>query len=234
MSLKQHISNLNQTRLNLTNKVIDRKYIFLLLSLISMLFIPSLFYQTPYQKIVAYVLQAFTFLIGVYAIHRNKNELYLLTLLCMVVIGLNLFGVYKEYATIHFYLSFIFYLLFYLFMCLRLVEKIVTAQTVRLSVLIASIIVYLLIGICGGFVFMLIENIHPGSIYNLQIENITEPSRFIYFSFTTMSTLGYGDITPVTPPAQSFAIILTVIGQMYTTLVVAMLVGRYLSHRNRN
>lgn len=234
MSLKRHISNLNRARLSIANKVLAKRYMFLLISLVSLLFIPSFFYQTPYQKIVAYILQSFTFFTGVYAIHESKKELYILTGVCALVITLNMFEVYKHDATIQFYLSFIFYLLFYLMMCLRLMRMIFTAKTVRLSVLVASIIVYLLLGICGGFVFMLIENIHTGSIYNLQIENITEPSRFIYFSFTTMSTLGYGDITPVTPPTQSFAIILTVIGQMYTTLVVAMLVGRYLVHRSRN
>lgn len=59
----------------------------------------------------------------------------------------------------------------------------------------------------------------------------TDPSHFIYFSFVTMSTLGYGDITPVTAPAEAVAILLSVFGPMYLTVLVAMLVGRYMAHK---
>jgi hypothetical protein len=50
-----------------------------------------------------------------------------------------------------------------------------------------------------------------------------EASSFLYFSFGTLATLGYGDITPVTPLARTFAWMLAVAGQMYVAIVVARL-----------
>jgi hypothetical protein len=50
-----------------------------------------------------------------------------------------------------------------------------------------------------------------------------EASTFLYFSFVTLATLGYGDITPVTPLARTFSWMLAVTGQMYVAIVVARL-----------
>jgi hypothetical protein len=74
---------------------------------------------------------------------------------------------------------------------------------------------------------MLIENAVPGSINNLAIDNITNPSNFFYFSFITLSTLGYGDITPVTAPAKAVCMILSTTGPLYLTVLVALLVSRF-------
>lgn len=50
-------------------------------------------------------------------------------------------------------------------------------------------------------------------------------SEFVYFSFTTMSTTGYGDLTPVTPLGRSLAVLAMLIGQIYLVTVVGLLIG---------
>ena len=50
---------------------------------------------------------------------------------------------------------------------------------------------------------------------------------FNYFSLVTITTLGYGDITPRAPLARSFTMILTLLGQMYLTILVAILVSKF-------
>ena len=55
--------------------------------------------------------------------------------------------------------------------------------------------------------------------------------RFEYFSFITITTLGYGDITPVTDKATALALIEAVVGQIYLVLLVAWLVGMHVSQR---
>ena len=52
---------------------------------------------------------------------------------------------------------------------------------------------------------------------------------YLYFSFVTMTTLGYGDVTPVSSTAKSTTIIIAIAGQLYLTILVAMLVGKFLS-----
>ena len=52
----------------------------------------------------------------------------------------------------------------------------------------------------------------------------------IYFSFVTLTTLGYGDMVPVSPPARILAILEAVVGQIYLTVLVARLVGLHIVH----
>jgi hypothetical protein len=104
---------------------------------------------------------------------------------------------------------------------------ILITENVRAGVLYAAIIVYLLIGILGGYLFMLIENSSPGSLNNLELENLKNPSKFFYFSFITLSTLGYGDITPESASAQTISLMLSVIGPLFLTVLVALLVSRF-------
>ena len=53
--------------------------------------------------------------------------------------------------------------------------------------------------------------------------------ELVYYTFITLTTAGYGDITPQLPLAQSLAMIIAVMGQFYVAVVVAILVGKYAS-----
>jgi voltage-gated potassium channel Kch len=57
--------------------------------------------------------------------------------------------------------------------------------------------------------------------------------QFLYFSLTTLTTLGYGDITPLSPFAQIWSTLEAVVGTLYIALLVARLVGMYQSQRSR-
>jgi hypothetical protein len=53
---------------------------------------------------------------------------------------------------------------------------------------------------------------------------------FNYFSVVTLTTMGYGDVTPLRPPATAFAMLEAIFGQFYIAIVVAQLVGLRLAH----
>jgi hypothetical protein len=50
-----------------------------------------------------------------------------------------------------------------------------------------------------------------------------------YYSFTTLTTLGYGDVTPLSGPAKSLATVEAIIGQMYIAVLIAKLVGTHIT-----
>ena len=56
---------------------------------------------------------------------------------------------------------------------------------------------------------------------------------FQYYSFVTITTLGYGDITPVTEVAKAFSVLEAIVGQLYLVVVVAWLVGMHVSSKSR-
>lgn len=209
------------------NGLLAVRYKTLLIALVAMVILPKFLYESDYQRFVSTVLNAIVVLLTIYAIQESRRELYIGTGIAIVVIMINQVGVFKDSATIDFYLSFIIYIIFYIHAVYRFLIKIIRTDNVKVGVLYAAVIVYLFIGIIGGYLFMLIENLNPGSLNNLEITNITSPSRFFYFSFTTLSTLGYGDIVPISPPAQALSMVLSTTGPLYLTILVALLVSRF-------
>ena len=91
-----------------------------------------------------------------------------------------------------------------------------------------GICVYVLVGYCFALVFMLLEILSPGSFFYAHaapVGIVQIESQLIYFSFSTLTTVGFGDITPLTPPAKAFAMIEAVVGPMFVAVFLARLVG---------
>jgi len=128
--------------------------------------------------------------------------------------------------------SFFFYNLFVVVFMVRHIAK---SKKVNVTILINSINGYLLIGILGAVLLAMAERLQK-LIYHLDTGAINFAGGtaqgfhdFLYFSFITLTTLGYGDVTPVSAFAKSVTLIIAVTGQLYLTILIAMLVGKFLS-----
>lgn len=210
------------------NSLLARRYRFLLMSLVGMIIVPSFLEDYAIlQDTLSFIFRSAVMFAGIYAIQESEKQLKIGIAAGICIILINSFGVFRESARLNFYFSFIVYILFYIFIAYRLMTLLLKTDTVTVGVLYAAVNVYLLMGIIGGYLFMLIENAHPGSLNNLAIENLGNPSKFFYFSFITLSTLGYGDITPAAPSSQSLAMVLSSTGPLYLTIMVALLVSRF-------
>lgn len=109
-------------------------------------------------------------------------------------------------------------------------RSVVTAESVS-----ASLTVYLLIGTIWANAYALAEYLSPGSFYGLSGEGIVVARReLFYYSFVTLTTVGYGDIGPTGEVARSLAISEAIVGQFYLVVLVASLVGMFLSQRSNN
>lgn len=218
------------------NNLLSKRYKSLLIGMIAMIIVPGFFQETNYEREIAFMLNGLVVFLCIYAIQESRLQLYSGLVIAALVILYNHAGVFERSRAIDFYLSFIIYIFFYAYVAYRLLVMILKTDRVRTGVLYAAIIVYLFIGIIGGYLFMLIENITPGSLNNLLLVDITSPSKFFYFSFTTLSTLGYGEISPSSAPARSLAIILSTTGPLYLTVLVALLVSRFehVDHDDQN
>jgi len=87
---------------------------------------------------------------------------------------------------------------------------------------------YLLIGISATLLIVILELFAPNSFGNLNAEQ--DPfSSLLYFAFVTLTTLGYGDISPLTPLARSLSTFTALCGQLYLVIIMALIVGKYLN-----
>ena len=124
------------------------------------------------------------------------------------------------------------YLTFTMVVILVHILKMHQSATTTVDLIYGAVSIYLMMGIAWSFLFMLVETIQPGSFFirpEQNIDGILDQADFIYYSFATLTTLGYGDITPATSQARSLAILEAVTGTLYIAVLIARLVGLYRS-----
>jgi len=110
---------------------------------------------------------------------------------------------------------------------------IVMSKRVTADLIFGSVAVYLLFGVVVALTFHFMNNVAPGSVIasvgvaETVADRRDEFSELLYFSFVTLTSVGYGDLTPLESPARSVAMLEGVIGQLYIAILVAKLVGVY-------
>lgn len=170
------------------------------------------------------------FISGIYAISHQKRYIVIAVLLALPMI----ISLWAKYIFVSDYLIIVgrlFGILFFGFAIIHIGQFMYNAQDVTQDVLFAAIVVYLLMAIMWAFIFGLLELIHPGSFNSPEAHNLEASELFLYFSFITITTLGYGDITPANEMANSLAVVEAVVGQIYLVVVVAWLVGMHVSKK---
>jgi voltage-gated potassium channel Kch len=103
---------------------------------------------------------------------------------------------------------------------------------INVNRLIGAVCIYLLLGVIWAVAYTAIEIIAPGSFKGFAPTlGRGWDSEWLYFSFVTMTTLGYGDISPVSATAKVLAYFQAVFGQFYIAILVAGLVSGFISGR---
>ncbi len=103
------------------------------------------------------------------------------------------------------------------------------ANRVDANVLCAGISIYLILGLLWGLAYTLVEQVQPNAFsYNIPATGTTMTGfTAIYFSFMTLMTVGYGDITPVADVARMLAMLEAVTGTLFVGVMIARLVSLY-------
>lgn len=98
-----------------------------------------------------------------------------------------------------------------------------------------AIVVYLLIGLVWATAYELVQGVLPGAFQFAQggASGLRSAHGLVYFSFVTLTTTGYGDITPVHPVARSLAMAEALTGQLYLAILIARLISMRISSRDR-
>jgi hypothetical protein len=98
--------------------------------------------------------------------------------------------------------------------------------------IIGAVCVYLLLGVIWALAYSLLEFAVPGSFSGFTPwTDRGWDSEWLYFSFVTMTTLGYGDLLPISSSARAMAYLQAIFGQFYIAILVAGLVSAYISDR---
>ena len=114
----------------------------------------------------------------------------------------------------------------------RIFLHIIKSREVTTEILFASISVYLLIGLTWATAYVMVNIYHPGSYIDRNGTVVHGGPEFLFFSYITLTTVGYGNIETLSNPARTLATIEALSGQLYLAIMVARLVGLHISKPN--
>jgi hypothetical protein len=112
---------------------------------------------------------------------------------------------------------------FFAYAAVTTLYRILKAEKITRDEIFGAVALYLLMGLTWSMAYGVMEYIHPGN-FSFKPEGFPD---LIYFSFVTMTTLGYGDMLPVSDSARSLALLEAVAGVLYTATLIARLVGAF-------
>jgi len=129
-----------------------------------------------------------------------------------------------------------FRLVFLSYVLALVLRRVMRDRLVTLDTVAGAACVYFLLGVIWGDLFLLVERWRPGS-FAVPTSWMVGTGRDLrssltYFSFATLTTVGYGDIHPTDPAAGSLCVAEALIGQLYLAIMIARMVGLHTSQRS--
>ena len=169
--------------------------------------------------------------VGVWSL-RGAVRLYSASMLVAITgIILNILSVVRESDMLH-VIALLAMFVFLLLATFNAFRQIAVGNDISPNRIVGAVCVYLLLGVMWSIAYTLLEYSQPGSFSGLT--ELVSPgwnADWIYFSFVTITTLGYGDITPLTQTARSLTVAEAIVGQFYIAVMVAGLVSAYISSK---
>jgi hypothetical protein len=171
------------------------------------------------------------FILGVWSLVRSRAAFIAGWVLAGLTFSLTISAYFTETLLLQ-YLALTAVLVFFFLSCIIAVYDVLFGGVIDINRLVGAACIYLLSGAMWGIVYFLLNVISPGSFVGITGETWSEQlNEFTYHSFVTLTTLGYGDITPAAPVARTLNYLEAVLGQLYLTVLVASLVGIHIANR---
>ena len=175
---------------------------------------------------------------GIYTVSSNEKLLVFSVLFAILISVLVVFNYSLQSTEIVFATLFL-NIGFYILTTVTIINHVLDYQRVTSDKIYGAISAYILIGVIWALVFTTLELLHPHSFRfdngffhsNIGISSHRFYfSEFLYFSFVTLTTLGYGDISPVSNLARAISSLEAIAGQLFVAVLIARLVGLHISH----
>ncbi len=202
-------------------------YFYFMLSLILLIMVPPLSELSSIGHLFLDFSFGLVILMGIYYTTENVSQF-----MGMAIFGTALFLVYVlgDHGRAFSFLTPLMVLLFFLIIFRNLMRHILYIDRIGLNEVYASVAGYLVLGIMVAPFFYLIAETIPEA-FTIGAE--AKFYDFIYFSYITLTTIGFGDISPVHQIARSFTVLVGLFGQLYLTILVAIIIGKYLAFENQ-
>lgn len=209
----------------------QNNFIYLTAALVGLLLVAAVLDSLPEDKTHMF-LQAMIFVMFAIA-HQSLNFGPLWRHFVLVLVVLLIFsGMIYELADFRFssFLDLVILLLFFLGAAYRASRQVLFSGRVDSNIIVGSIALYLLLGLIWATIYLVVLEISPTAINGIEYQAWADNFSIVaYFSYVTLATLGYGDMSPAEPLSRVLVYLQAVTGVFYMAIVVASLVGAHKS-----
>lgn len=198
----------------------------LLAALLLLLFVPSFISHPLWKSSSIYVFLIFCVLASLWALRKEGPKRYGLVLLGSLALLFNALPLTFIGSRMLFSLRMFSWIAFFSLVVALSIARVYRARRVSVELIFGAVAVYLMLGILGGFWCRWIAFLEPNAFLlpegmEAKLDDMT------YYSFVTLTSLGFGEITPHSPAARSVTLFIAILGQMYLAIGLAILVGKY-------
>ena len=223
---------MDKTQLNSRWSWLRRRFVFLLATLLFMLAVVP--FLESWRSLTTFfnIFLSAVLVSAVYVLSQKIRDFVAAVVLAIPM----LLSIWSDYFTLSdalFSVGRICGVLFFALTIFHILRHIFQQQEVTRDTIAGAAAVYLLFALMWAFIYVVLERLQPGSFATSSVQPLEGTNIFIYFSLVTITTLGYGDIVPVTYITRSLAALEAVVGQLYLVVLVSWLVGMYVSKKSR-
>ena len=197
---------------------------YLLASIVLVMFLGPMAFDYGMLSLVNLEILFLIILIASIFLHKHNTKLFKITVVSLILILINILIFDLNQSVFQYFLK----LLIIGITIIELFKEILRTKIIDAHIISGAVSIYILIGVFWYLLYMLLLMIDPDSFtFNLHHTNKLSIDM-LYFSFTTLTTLGYGDITPTSYTAKMWAMTEAMVGVMF----LAVMIGRLISHFN--
>jgi hypothetical protein len=196
---------------------------YLLASIILVFFIGPVAFDYGLLSIVNLEILFLVILIFSIFLHRHDSKLFKVTVVSLIIILINILFFDNNQSVSQYFLK----ILIVSITIVELFREIFKTKIIDSHIISSAISIYVLVGIFWYLLFMFLLMIDPDSFYIRNFNPEMVSIDMIYFSFTTLTTLGYGDITPVSYTAKMWSITEAMMGVMFLAVMISRVVSLF-------
>ena len=196
---------------------------YLLASILLVFFIGPVAFDYGLLSIVNLEILFLVILIFSIFLHRHDSKLFKVTVVSLIIILINILFFDNNQSVSQYFLK----ILIVSITIVELFREILKTKIIDSHIISSAISIYVLVGIFWYLLFMFLLMIDPDSFYIRNFNPEMVSIDMIYFSFTTLTTLGYGDITPVSYTAKMWSITEAMMGVMFLAVMISRVVSLF-------
>jgi len=204
------------------------RFLLLLISLLAFMVLEPFIYEYTGIKSLLSIFFSVILFTSIYAVSEKKSTSIIAILLALPKLITTWALGFTTHPLLYFFDS-ILGIIFIGYIIVLILKHIFRQEDITLETIYGAIVVYIFIGLIWVLLYKIVEIIHPNSFSLATVLAADSKKNLYYFSFVTLTTLGYGDITPVSFPAKSIAMLEAIVGQMYIAVLIARLVGIHIA-----